>query len=110
MASLRARSDRGTSRDSAWSSSYGSSQDRSDGNTYSRAGSVQMRNIPPSPPGVGTGADLGFEVGDRVTHDKYGMGKVIALEGTGKNAAAKVDFGADGVKRLILRFAPIAKL
>ncbi|WP_062209291.1 DNA helicase PcrA [Demequina oxidasica] len=110
MASLRARSDRGTSRDNAWSSHYGGSQDRPDGNAYSRAGAVLSRNVPPSPPGVANGADLGFEVGDRVTHDKYGMGKVIGLEGSGKNAAAKVDFGADGVKRLVLRFAPIAKL
>ena len=28
----------------------------------------------------------------------------------GKNAVAKVDFGSAGVKRLLLRFAPIAKL
>jgi DNA helicase-2/ATP-dependent DNA helicase PcrA len=45
-----------------------------------------------------------------VSHDQYGLGTVVILEGEGKNAVAKVDFGSVGVKRLLLRFAPIAKL
>ena len=49
-------------------------------------------------------------VGDRVTHDSYGLGTVIALEGAGPNAVAKVDFGTDGTKRLLLRFSPVTKL
>ena len=48
--------------------------------------------------------------GDRVTHDSYGLGTVIALEGAGPNAVAKVDFGTDGIKRLLLRFSPVTKL
>jgi DNA helicase-2/ATP-dependent DNA helicase PcrA len=115
MATLRARSDRGSSRSGAWSSmGYGSSQDRDDGNTYARAGAVRSRTVPPSPPGsTGQGAaasgDLGLEVGDRVTHDKFGLGKVVALEGVGRNAVAKVDFGGE-VKRLVLRFNEVTKL
>jgi DNA helicase-2/ATP-dependent DNA helicase PcrA len=66
--------------------------------------------VPPSPPGSVPEGDLGLEVGDRVTHDQYGLGKVIALEGQGRNAVAKVDFGEPGVKRLLLRFAPMVKL
>ena len=89
---------------------YGSNQDRDDGNTYGRAGGVSTRSVPPSPPGGGASGDLGLEVGDRVSHDKFGLGKVVALEGSGTNAAAKVDFGADGVKRLLLRFFPVEKL
>jgi DNA helicase-2/ATP-dependent DNA helicase PcrA len=49
-------------------------------------------------------------VGDRVTHDAFGLGKVVELEGVGPNAVAKVDFGSAGTKRLLLRFAPITKL
>lgn len=49
-------------------------------------------------------------VGDRVTHDAYGMGKVTALEGSGANTVAQVDFGSGGTKRLLLRFAPVTKL
>ena len=113
MATLRARSDRGSARSGAWSSmGYGGNQDRDDGNVYGRAGSVNSRKVPPSPPGSGGGSasDLGLEVGDRVTHDKFGLGKVVALEGGGASAAAKVDFGAEGVKRLLLRFNPVEKL
>ncbi|WP_407318856.1 UvrD-helicase domain-containing protein [Isoptericola halotolerans] len=49
-------------------------------------------------------------LGDRVTHDAYGVGTVVSLEGAGHNAVAKIDFGADGTKRLLLRFSPVTKL
>ncbi|MNU08735.1 ATP-dependent DNA helicase UvrD1 [compost metagenome] len=49
-------------------------------------------------------------IGDRVTHDSYGLGTVVALEGAGPNAVAKVDFGSEGTKRLLLRFSPVTKL
>ncbi|MFJ4231939.1 UvrD-helicase domain-containing protein [Cellulosimicrobium cellulans] len=49
-------------------------------------------------------------VGDKVTHDAYGLGTVVALEGAGPNAVAKIDFGADGTKRLLLRYSPVTKL
>jgi DNA helicase-2/ATP-dependent DNA helicase PcrA len=49
-------------------------------------------------------------VGDKVTHDSYGMGVVVGLEGSGPNAVAKVDFGTDGTKRLLLRYSPVTKL
>ena len=49
-------------------------------------------------------------VGDRVTHDSYGLGTVVAIEGAGPNAVAKVDFGSDGTERLLLRFSPVTKL
>jgi DNA helicase-2/ATP-dependent DNA helicase PcrA len=49
-------------------------------------------------------------LGDRVTHDAYGLGTVVALEGVGPNAVAKIDFGADGTKRLLLRYSPVTKL
>jgi DNA helicase-2/ATP-dependent DNA helicase PcrA len=51
-----------------------------------------------------------LEIGDRVTHDAYGMGTVVATEGSGPNAVAKIDFGADGTKRLLLRYSPVTKL
>ncbi|WP_375001992.1 DNA helicase PcrA [Aeromicrobium sp. CTD01-1L150] len=48
--------------------------------------------------------------GDRVSHDSFGLGTVVALEGEGTNAVASVDFGSTGVKRLLLRYAPVEKL
>ena len=108
MSSLRARTERRGS--SSWSSmDYGGSQDRGDGQVFSRAGAVRTRNVPPSPPG-GPGGDVGFETGERVVSDKFGMGKVVGTEGAGRNAVVKVDFGTDGVKRLVLRFNRLDKL
>ncbi|GAA3804810.1 DNA helicase PcrA [Cellulomonas soli] len=56
------------------------------------------------------GAVPQLAIGDRVTHDSYGLGTVVALEGAGSNAVAKVDFGSEGTKRLLLRFSPVTKL
>jgi DNA helicase-2/ATP-dependent DNA helicase PcrA len=45
---------------------------------------------------------LQLEVGDRVNHDKYGLGRVVAAEGAGVRATATIDFGAAGTVRLML--------
>jgi DNA helicase-2/ATP-dependent DNA helicase PcrA len=45
---------------------------------------------------------LNLAVGDRVSHDKYGLGKVIAADGVGVRATATIDFGAAGTVRLML--------
>jgi DNA helicase-2/ATP-dependent DNA helicase PcrA len=51
-----------------------------------------------------------LEAGDRVLHDSFGMGTVVALEGVGDKQVASIDFGSEGVKRLLLRYAPVEKL
>lgn len=48
--------------------------------------------------------------GDRVSHDSFGLGTVVRVEGTGKHTMAHVDFGEAGVKRLLVRVAPLVKL
>jgi DNA helicase-2/ATP-dependent DNA helicase PcrA len=48
--------------------------------------------------------------GDRVTHDKWGLGTVVSTSGAGERAEATIDFGSDGEKRLLLRYAPVQKL
>lgn len=51
-----------------------------------------------------------LDPGDRVTHDAFGLGKVIRVEGEGDKAVAHVEFREGGEKRLLLRYAPVAKL
>ena len=51
-----------------------------------------------------------LEPGDRVLHDSFGLGTVVALEGVAEKAVASIDFGSEGVKRLLLRYAPVEKL
>ena len=51
-----------------------------------------------------------LEIGDRVSHDTFGLGKVVAVSGEGDRAEATIDFGTGGEKRLLLRYAPVEKL
>ena len=101
------------SRTAGPSSRTGSSP-RSGSTSTPRAGSAAPRAAggatfgPSTPQPEGTVPDLA--IGDRVTHDAYGLGTVIGLESSGANAVAKVDFGTEGTKRLLLRFSPVTKL
>jgi DNA helicase-2/ATP-dependent DNA helicase PcrA len=45
---------------------------------------------------------ISLEVGDRVNHDKYGLGTVIASDGAGVRATVTIDFGSSGTVRLML--------
>jgi len=49
-------------------------------------------------------------VGERVSHDTFGLGTVVAVNGDGDRAEATIDFGSAGEKRLLLRYAPVEKL
>ena len=51
-----------------------------------------------------------LEPGDRVSHDTFGLGTVTAIESSGDKTVAHVDFRSEGVKRLLLRYAPVVKL
>ncbi|MBD7979883.1 MULTISPECIES: DNA helicase PcrA [Oerskovia] len=106
-----------------WGSSSGSSRGGSgsgygSGGSGSRNGAVRTRSVTPNPDGPKFGSatprkegDIpSLAIGDKVTHDAYGLGTVVAVEGAGTNAVAKIDFGADGTKRLLLRFSPVTKL
>ncbi len=87
-----------------------------------RAGGAGARTGGGRPASAGSGAKFGsatprddadvpsLRVGDKVTHDAYGLGTVVALEGAGRGEVAKIDFGADGTKRLLLRYSPVTKL
>ncbi|RLU90466.1 DNA helicase PcrA [Streptomyces griseocarneus] len=53
---------------------------------------------------------VALAIGDRVTHDSFGLGRVVAVKGSGDAAEATIDFGGDKPKRLLLRYAPVEKL
>jgi DNA helicase-2/ATP-dependent DNA helicase PcrA len=52
---------------------------------------------------------LSVAAGDRVNHQRYGLGRVLAVEGYGARAQAQIDFG-DHVIWIVLRHAPIEKI
>ncbi len=62
------------------------------------------------PGGVGLRPVPVLAPGDRVTHDSFGLGTVVAVSGTGDGARAEIEFRDEGMKTLLLRYAPVAKL
>ncbi|GAA3374555.1 DNA helicase PcrA [Streptomyces sannanensis] len=67
------------------------------------------------PPAFATGRTgdrqvISLAVGDRVTHDQFGLGTVMAVTGVGDKAQATIDFGDGRPKKLVLRYAPVEKL
>ncbi len=53
---------------------------------------------------------LVLQPGDRVTHDKYGLGRVEEVSGVGESAMSLIDFGSSGRVKLMHNHAPISKL
>lgn len=51
-----------------------------------------------------------YGVGDRVNHQKFGLGTVVDVVGSGKQTTVRVDFGDGVTKRLLVRVAPMEKL
>jgi DNA helicase-2/ATP-dependent DNA helicase PcrA len=61
--------------------------------------------------GIGNRKIPDLAVGDRVSHDAWGLGRVVGMRGSGDGAQAQIDFGeGTGVKWLMLRYAPVEKL
>jgi DNA helicase-2/ATP-dependent DNA helicase PcrA len=69
---------------------------------------ARVRALPGRSPG--TREIVALTPGDRVTHDTFGMGTVVATAGAADKAEATIDFGDLGIKRLLLRYAPVEKL
>jgi DNA helicase-2/ATP-dependent DNA helicase PcrA len=92
--------------------------DQAGGGQYSdhgyRAQTTQPRRTATGPSTFGasklTKPVPSLQVGDRVSHDGFGLGTVVALRGAAEKAQAEVDFGSLGSKWLVLRFAPLVKL
>jgi len=53
---------------------------------------------------------LVLEVGDDIEHDDFGRGRVISIGGVAPRQTAEINFGSRGVKRLLVKVAPIKKL
>ena len=115
------RSYAGAGSSSSYGSSYGS---YGSGKPSGKSGKVTTRRIKPKTKPVDltkssqasqtdnrSGLSISdVHVGDRLTHDHFGMGTVIETQDKGANSVITVDFGNGEVKRLLLRMAPIEML
>jgi len=71
------------------------------------------RRTATAPPPRATGkksSAMVLEVGQRVSHDTFGLGTVVAIGGEGDKSEATINFGQYGEKRLLLRYAPVVVL
>ncbi|WP_137656043.1 UvrD-helicase domain-containing protein [Bifidobacterium moukalabense] len=103
------------SRFSYGSSSYGSGRSGKAGKVTTRHTKPKALDKPKTAPASALSKDNNldisdFHIGDRITHDQYGLGTIVDTQDKGRNSIITVDFGTDGVKRLMLRVAPIEKL
>ena len=48
--------------------------------------------------------------GDNVSHEKFGVGEIIKIEGSGNDSKATINFKKFGLKNLLLRFAKLNKV
>lgn len=83
---------------------------------------IQPRPVPQSPVTTpltrvrtavnkpGTATSFSFNIGDQVTHDRFGHGVITALEGNSDSAKATVQFDNAGTKQLLLKFARLKKI
>ena len=81
--------------------------------TATSSSSIKKSRLPSGPPPRATGKKstaMVLEVGQRVSHDTFGLGTVVALAGEGDKSEATINFGAYGDKRLLLRYAPVTAL
>ena len=62
------------------------------------------RAVPPRP--MATDANAGdLHEGSQIEHQRFGIGTVLRIEGTGENTKATVEFRNTGTKQLLLKFA-----
>ena len=73
--------------------------------SYGQGGNFAVAGGGPVPSSPG---DL--EPGDRVTHERFGEGEVMAVEGEAPNTTALINFKSTGTKKLLLRFAKLTRL
>ena len=75
---------------------------------------IRKPRVATAPPPRATGrkapSGISLAIGDRVSHDTFGLGTVVGTAGEGDKSEATINFGQYGDKRLLLRYAPVEKL
>ncbi|KOP71293.1 DNA helicase PcrA [Cytobacillus solani] len=80
--------------------------------SFGTASSRQPQRKPVIRPAMNTtgGDELGWKVGDKAVHGKWGTGTVVSVKGDGESTELDIAFPKPiGIKRLLAKFAPITK-
>jgi DNA helicase II / ATP-dependent DNA helicase PcrA len=81
------------------------------GTTGTSFGTPVTRKPVMRPLAASTGGDtVGWKVGDKAEHGKWGIGTVVSVKGEGEGTELDIAFPSPtGIKRLLAKFAPITK-
>src|SRR5690606_15937515 len=80
------------------------------GSGVGRFGAPEHRRPAPGRAGARNRPLVVLQPGDRVNHDKYGLGRVEEVAGVGESAMSLIDFGSAGRVKLMHNHAPLQKL
>ena len=101
---------RGSSYGSSANTGYGAGRGSSYGSPMPGPNFRRVQSVPsgegsrPSPtPSRGGGSTL--QEGMTIEHQRFGIGRVVKVEGSGENTKATINFRTTGMKQLLLRFA-----
>lgn len=99
---------------SSYTSSYGHSRNAYEGRSRTfgaSEGSVINSSLKSASAQGNQAQTLDYSNGDKVSHNKWGIGVVVSVKGTGDDTELQIAFPAPtGIKRLLARFAPITKV
>lgn len=89
---------------------YGSGYSIGSGGGVSSVREKPKTQFPGAISSVRDNGDLELAAGDMIEHADFGRGKVIAVSGKHPRQAAEIHFGSGGIKKLLVKVAPITKL
>lgn len=75
------------------------------GRGYQNSKPVASQFMADPKPAFASSAAGSLSEGCRIEHQRFGIGKVLKIEGTGENTKATVEFQNAGTKQLLLKFA-----
>jgi DNA helicase II / ATP-dependent DNA helicase PcrA len=98
----------GRSASGSTGTSFGRSTSGTNGTSF---GTPVTRKPVMRPIAASTGGDtVGWRVGDKAEHGKWGIGTVVSVKGEGEGTELDIAFPSPtGIKRLLAKFAPITK-
>ena len=85
--------------------SYTSPKPKPSASAASSSSSLKPASVASSSPKPASSSSSSLREGCKIEHQRFGIGEVLKLEGSGENAKATVAFTHAGTKQLLLKFA-----
>lgn len=83
---------------------------RSHSSSFRRVAQASQISEPSNAQSTTTNTGKQYSVGDRVVHETFGRGTILAIEGAGQSTKLRIEFEHVGIKHLLLKFARLKAL